>query len=158
MQNLSADLLLMDAINTSQKRRKHVTHLTMGKKTWKRLPIPDDIQGTAEKICQVSPLKVKTKLLQMTEIEKKTASFSMETDTDIPLSQSSTQTEEDVHQEHINALPMSFQALIQNGTLNCLCNILSEYGQLKDFENLLRNITLEKIPPRNICWLLNTPG
>ena len=79
----------------------------------------------------------------------------MDTDTDIPSSQSSTQTEEDVHQEHINTLPMSFQALIQNGTLNCLCNILSEYGQLKDFENLLRNITLGKIPLRNICWLLN---
>ena len=78
-----------------------------------------------------------------------------ETDTDIPSSQSSTQTEEDVHQEHINALPMSFQVLIQNGTLNCLCNILSEYSQLKDFENLLRNITLGKIPPRNICWLLS---
>ena len=75
MQNLSADLLLMDVINTSQKRRKHVTHLTMGKKTRKRLPIPDDIQGTAEKICQVSPLKVKTKLLQMTEIEKKRHHF-----------------------------------------------------------------------------------
>ena len=32
---------------------------------------------------------------------------------------------------------------------------MSEYGQLKDFENLLRNITSGKIPPRNICWLLN---
>ena len=80
----------------------------MGKKIRKRLPIPDDIQGTAEKICQVSPLKVETKLLQMTEIEKKTASFSTETDTDIQLSQSSTQTEEDVHQEHINTLPTFF--------------------------------------------------
>ena len=63
--------LLMDAINTAQKRRKRVTHLTTGKKTRKRLPIPDEIQGTAEKICQVSPLKVETKLLQTTEIEKK---------------------------------------------------------------------------------------
>ena len=108
-----------------------------------------------EKICQVSPLKVETKLLQTTEIEKKNVSFSTDTDTDIPSSQSSTQTEDDVHQEHINTLPMSFQVLIQNGTLNCFCNILSEYGQLKDFENLLRNITLGKIPLRNICWLLN---
>ena len=83
MQNLSADFLLMDAINTAQKRRKRVTHLTTGKKTRKRLPIPDEIQGTAEKICQVSPLKVETKLLQTTEIEKKTTSFSTETDTDI---------------------------------------------------------------------------
>ena len=33
MQNLSADFLLMDAINTLQKRRKRVTHLTTGKKT-----------------------------------------------------------------------------------------------------------------------------
>ena len=155
MQNLSADLFLMDAINTAQKRRKHVTHLTMGKKTRKRLPIADDSQGTVEKICQVSPLKVETKLLQTTEIEKKNASFSMDTDTDIPSSQSSTQTEDDIHQEHINTLPTSFQVLIQNGTLNCLCNILSEYGQLKDFENLLRNITLGKIPLRNICWLVN---
>ena len=57
MQNLSADFLLMDAINTAQKR-KRVTHLTTRKKTRKRLPIPDEIQGTAEKICQVSPLKV----------------------------------------------------------------------------------------------------
>ena len=55
MQNLSADFLLMDAINTAQKRRKRVTHLTTGKKTRKRLPIPDEIEGTAEKICQVSP-------------------------------------------------------------------------------------------------------
>ena len=47
----------------------------MGKKTRKRSPIPDDIQGTAEKICQVFSLKVKTKLLQMTEIEKKTHHF-----------------------------------------------------------------------------------
>ena len=143
------------SLSISQKRRKHVTHLTMGKKTGKRLPIPDDTQGTVEKICQVSPLKVETKLLQMTEIEKKNASFSTDTDTDIPSSQSSTQTEDDIHQEHINTLPTSFQVLIQNGTLNCLCNILSEYGQLKDFENLLRNIILGKIPLRNICWLLN---
>ena len=75
MQNLSADLFLMDTINTTQKRRKHVTHLTMGKKTQKRLPIADDSLGTAEKICQVSLLKVETKLLQMTEIEKKTRHF-----------------------------------------------------------------------------------
>ena len=75
MQNLSADFLPMDAINTAQKRRKRVTHLTTGKKTRKRLPIPDEIQGTAEKICQVSPLKVETKLLQTTEIEKKTRHF-----------------------------------------------------------------------------------
>ena len=155
MQNLSADFLLMDAINTSQKRRKRVTHLTTGKKTRKRLPIPDEIQGTVEKICQVSPLKVETKLLQTTEIEKKNASFSTETDTDISSSQTSTQTEEDVNQENINTLPKCFQELIQNGTLNCLCNILSEYGQLKDFKNLLRNITSGKIPPRNICWLLS---
>ena len=155
MQNLSADLFLMDAINTAQKRRKHVTHWTLEKKTRKRLPIADDSQGTAEKICQVSPLKVETKLLQTTEIEKKNASFLPDTDTDIPSSQISTQIEDDVHQEHINTLSTSFQALIQNGTLNCLCNILSEYGQLKDFENLWRNITLGKIPLRNICWLLN---
>ena len=77
MQNLSADFLLMDEINTSQKRRKRVTHLTTGKKTRKRLPIPDEIQGTVEKICQVSLLKVETKLLQMTEIEKKTHHFQL---------------------------------------------------------------------------------
>ena len=149
----------MDAINTAQKRRKRVTHLTTGKKTRKRLPIPDEIQGTAEKICQVSPLKVETKLLQTTEIEKKNVSFSTETDTDISSSQTSTQTEQDVNQENINTLPKCFHELIQNGTLNCLCNILSEYGQLKDFENLLRNITSGKIPPRNICWLFkSTPG
>ena len=75
MQNLSADFLVMDTINTAQKRRKRVTNLTTGKKTRKRLPIPDEIQGTAEKICQVSPLKVETKLLQTTEIEKKMRHF-----------------------------------------------------------------------------------
>ena len=69
------DLFLMDVINTAQKRRKHVTHLTTGKKTRKRLHIADDSLGTAEKICQVSPLKVETKLLQMTEIEKKCIIF-----------------------------------------------------------------------------------
>ena len=52
-------------------------HLTTRKKHGKRLPIPDEIQGTAEKICQVSPLKVETKLLQTTEIEKKTRHFQL---------------------------------------------------------------------------------
>ena len=53
-----------------RKEEKRVTHLTTGKRTRKRLPIPHEIQWTAEKICQVSPLKVETKLLQTTEIEK----------------------------------------------------------------------------------------
>ena len=48
-----------------------------------------------------------------------------------------------------------FQEMIQNGTLNILCNILSQYQQLQDFENLLRNISCGKIDPNNICWLLN---
>ena len=52
-------------------------------------------------------------------------------------------------------LPKSFKELIETGTLNILCNILSQYNQLKDFENLLRNISSGKIDPTNICWLLN---
>ena len=52
-------------------------------------------------------------------------------------------------------LPKSFQQLIKNGTLNILCNILSKYDQLHDFENLLYNISCGKINPNNICWLLN---
>ena len=52
-------------------------------------------------------------------------------------------------------MPNSIQSLVKDGTLNILCNILSHYKQLKDFENLLRNITGSKIQPDNICWLLN---
>ena len=61
----------------------------------------------------------------------------------------------DQQDQHIKHLPKSFQEMIQNGTLNILCNILSQYQQLQDFENLLRNISCGKIDPNNICWLLN---
>ena len=62
---------------------------------------------------------------------------------------------ENVCDQQIQDLPKSFQEMIQNGTLNILCNILSQYQQLQDFENLLWNISCGKIDPNNICWLLN---
>ena len=62
---------------------------------------------------------------------------------------------ENVCDQQIEDLPKSFQEMIQNRTLNILCNILSQYQQLQDFENLLRNISCGKIDPNNICWLLN---
>ena len=62
---------------------------------------------------------------------------------------------ENLCDKQIQDLPKSFQEMIQNGNLNILCNILSQYHQLQDFENLLWNISCGKINPNNICWLLN---
>ena len=53
------------------------------------------------------------------------------------------------------ALPTGIREMIQDGTLNILCNILQSYDQLEDFRNLLLSLVKGKIPPENTCWLLN---
>ena len=45
------------------------------------------------------------------------------------------------------ALPNGIRQMIQDGTLNILCNILQNYDQLEDFRNLLLSLAQGKIPP-----------
>ena len=153
----------------SGKRRKHCAQLTTGKKPRKRVlespctiesestcgPQNEDINSDAPSKqistgTQVTPKKTSTVSLQYSNIIQKgngstghreiATCGSQTCETPIPNSED---------------LLKSFQKLISDGTLNIMCNILSNYSQLKDFENLLRSIADGTIQPTNISWLLN---
>ena len=49
----------------------------------------------------------------------------------------------------------SYDKFINSGMLSLLCDILSKHDQLHDFKVLLESVTTGKIPPENICWMLN---
>ena len=78
-----------------------------------------------------------------------TTTEGLETTSDVSTQKSS------LFENACSRLPISFQQLITTGTLNQFCSVLEIHKQLKDFENLVRNIASGKIDPNNICWLLN---
>ena len=160
----------------SGKRRKHYAQLTTGKKPRKRVVYSEDTlvsmcdqQSEANPshqhsnvgpcIPQSSPVSTST---QVTPKKTCTASVQFSTSTtqhtdrtsiekvstcDSPASSNSS--------TNSHNLPESFQKLVTDGTLKIMCNILSNYSQLSDFENLLRSIANGTIEPTNISWLLN---
>ena len=101
---------------------------------------------------QVTPIKNIT-------IANQTSSSSTSTGTVAPQYDSNTSSVETEIVSPIlsnaEALPDGIRQMIKDGTLNILCNILQSYDQLEDFRNLLLSLAQGKIPPKNICWLLN---
>ena len=134
--------------STTNKRRRKVTKLTMGKKHRKHHILASTNTESNSRFKEISTQVSPKKLPAMQ------SNFACDTEGLIAFSDVSIQ-KENVCDQQIQDLPKSFQEMIQNGTLNILCNILSQYQQLQDFENLLRNISCGKIDPNNICWLLN---
>ena len=153
----------------SGKRRKHCTQLTTGKKPRKRvlessctIESESDCGPQNEEInCDEASRQISTGT-QVTP--KKTSTVSLQYSNVIPKPNGSTGHREittcgsqtcETPIPNCEDLPKSFQKLISDGTLNVMCNILSNYSQLKDFENLLRSIADGTIQPTNISWLLN---
>ena len=107
------------------KHRRRVTNLTTGKKHRKRR-ILESTKTESDCRCknistQVSPKKPTA---MQSDIACDTKGLIASCDASIQK-----ETVGDQQDQHIKHLPKSFQEMIQNGTLNILCNILSQYHQ-----------------------------
>ena len=153
-----------DSLFSSQEQprkwRRKKTHLTTGKKLRRHLSSDNmellsssgnsDLSTTGT---QVTPLKFRAFGNQTCSCEMSSAS----TTCDSPCEDTFVQTENSSHKllNNVDSLHPTIRDLICDGTLKSMCDILAQYNQLQDFRNLLVSIANGKIPPDNICWLLN---
>ena len=154
-----------DSLSSSQEQprkwRRKKTHLTTGKKLRRHLSSDNmellsssgnsDLSTTGT---QVTPVKFRAFGNQTFSCEMSSAST---TTCDSPCEETFVQTENSSHKllNSVDSLHPTIRDLISDGTLKSMCDILAQYNQLQDFRNLLVSIANGKIPPENICWLLN---
>ena len=139
-----------------RRNKRFKSHLTMGKKRQKHVSAKKEInlfadQSSLETSTQVTPIKTFSSGNQTTNVTKSAGTI---TQNEFSSISSLCQTDTSIV-TNVSHLPQSIEMLISNGTLNSLCDILSQYDQVEDFKNLLEGVASGKIEPDNICWLLN---
>ena len=148
--------------DSSRKCKQYKSQLTLGKKRCKHIASGEyfndsqsiaSSQGSYSKIStQVTPIKNITIANQTSSSSTSTGTVALQYD------YNTSSVEMEIVSpilSNAEAFPTGIREMIQDGTLNILCNILQNYDQLEDFRNLLLSLAKGKIPPKNICWLLN---
>ena len=148
--------------DSSWKCKHYKSQLTLGKKRRKHIASGenfDDSQSIASSQGSYSEISTQVTPIKNITIANQTSSSSTSTGTvgsQYDCNTSSVETEiVSPILSNAEALPTGIREMIQNGTLNILCNILQSYDQLEDLRNFLLSLVQGRIPPENICWLLN---